>query len=219
MTNVKALEIWTAQTICDLGILLSLVSFLFHIGRAYFERILSRLTLRVAADVWWLTYVALRDASLFAAALFGFWGLNLDLMADIKIALPFVPLGTVVLAAALWLKVFGNAEDANRRYRAVTLLVAAGAILNTIGYVLVMEAPGSEYAAAQQPFWRVMLSLRSNANPQLATVTFYCAGALLATIAAAASVQSFRALSGAIDGDNPRSAQPHSEEAAEIANV
>ncbi len=136
MTNVKALEIWTAQTICDLGILLSVVTLLLHIGRAYFERILGRLTLRVAADLWWLLYIALRDATLFVAVLFGFWGLNLDLMADIKIALPFVPLGTVVLAGALWLKVFGNAEDLNRRYRAVTLLVCCGAVLNTLGYVM-----------------------------------------------------------------------------------
>lgn len=195
MTTLKALEIWTAQTICGAGILLSIVSFLLHIGRPYFERILGRLTLRVAADLWWLVYVALRDLTLFVALLFGFWCLNLDLMADIKIGLPFVPLGTVALAAALMMKVFGNAEDLNRRYRVVTVWVAIGAALNAIGYVFVMEAPGDEYAAVEQPFWQTMRALRSNANPELATVTFYVASGLLLILAVAASIRAFRLLS------------------------
>ncbi len=194
MTNVKALEIWTAQTICDIGILLSLMSFLLHIGRPYFERILGRLTLRMAGDFWWLIYIVLRDATLFIAVLFGFWSLNLDLMADIKIALPFVPFGTVALAAALWLKAFGNAEDLNRRYRAVAALVGVGTLLNTIGYVLVMEAPGGEYRVATHMFWKTMLSLRSNVNPELATATFYTAGAALLVIGVTASIRGLRML-------------------------
>ena len=74
----KTLEVWTAQSVCDLGILLSLVSFLLHVGRPYFDRILGRLTLRVAADLWWLLYVVLRDGTLFLAALAGYFSLNLD---------------------------------------------------------------------------------------------------------------------------------------------
>jgi hypothetical protein len=197
MTNVKALEIWTAQTICDIGILLSVVSFLLHIGRPYFERILGRLTLRVAGDLWWLIYLVLRDATLFVAVLFGFWSLNLDLMADIKIALPFVPFGTVALAGALWLKAFGNAEDLNRRYRAVAALVCIGTLLNTVGYVLVMEAPGGEYRVASHPFWQTMVSLRSNMNPDLATATFYSAGVVLLVIGVMASIRGLRLVSGA----------------------
>lgn len=195
MTNLKALEIWTAQTLCDMGILLSIVSLLLHVGRPYFERLLARFPLRVAADVWWLTYVVLRDGSLFGATLIGFWNLNLDLMADIKVGLPFVPAGTVLLAVALVLKVFRNAEDMNRTYRTVTALVTGGAVLNTVGWVFVMEGPGPEYEAATTGFWRFMLSLRSNANPQLATVTFYVTLVLLALILAYAVIQAFRLLS------------------------
>lgn len=53
MPIFKSLEIWTAQTIYDIGMLLSLVSFLPHIGRFYFGRILVPSTLQVAADLWW----------------------------------------------------------------------------------------------------------------------------------------------------------------------
>lgn len=194
MTNLKALEIWTAQTACGIGILLSVVSALLHVGRPYFERILSRLTLRVAADLWWLAYVMLRDAALFAAVVIGVWHLNLDLMADIKVGLPFVPLGTVVLAAALLLKVFVNTEDPNRNYRLAAVLVTAGASLNFLGYALVMEGPGKEYPASSTAFWILMESWRSNKNPALATTTFYIAGGCLTLLALIAVIRSLRLL-------------------------
>ena len=189
MTTLKALEVWTAQTICDVGILLSVVSVLLHIGRPYFDRILGRLTLRVAADLWWLGYVALRDGSLFLAFLFGFWNLNLDLMADIKIGLPFVPLGTVALGIALAIKVFRNAEDVTRAYWFAMLSTAIGATLNTIGYVLIMEGPGHEYAAGSTLFWRTLISWRSNSNPGLATGTFYLCVAILGFVAVLVTIK------------------------------
>lgn len=182
MNNYKALEVWTAQTLLDLGILFSIISALLHIGRPYFERILSRMTLRVAADLWWLVYVILRDGLLFFSVLFIFLNVNLDLMADIKVGLPFVPLGMVVLVIALIIKVFRNTEDFNKLSLINNYIIAFGAFLNALGYILVMEAPGDEYAAAKQPFWQLMTSMRSNANPWLSTVTFYLTfGLLIAT--------------------------------------
>lgn len=195
MPTFKSLEIWTAQTICDIGILLSIISFLLHIGRPYFERILGRLTLRVAADLWWMVYVVLRDGSLFIALLFGLLNHNLDLMADIKIGLPFVPLGTVALAAALVVKVFRNTEDINKSFRLSTYLVMIGSLLNTIGYVLVMEGPGADYTAAKTAFWQTMHSLRSNQNPELAVVTFYATFLMLVALggfAAAKAIKLYR---------------------------
>jgi len=197
MTNVKALEVWTVQTLCDVGILLSIVSALLHLGRPYFERVLGRLTLRVAADLWWLVYIGLRDGTLFVAFLLGFWTLNLDLMADIKIGLPFVPIGTVLLAIALAIKVFGNAEDINRTHLTAALVVVIAALLNSIGFVVVMEAPGSEYAAAQQSFWQLAVSRRSNANPALATVTFYWAIGALGVVGAFVTLRAMQLFAAA----------------------
>lgn len=186
MNTYKALEIWTAQTLLDLGILFSIISALLHIGRPYFERILSRMTLRVAADLWWLIYIILRDGLLFFAVLFIFLNVNLDLMADIKVGLPFVPIGMVVLVIALIIKVFRNTEDYNKLSKVNNYVIAFGAFLNFLGYLLVMEAPGDEYAAAQQPFWQLMKSMRSNVNPWLSTIVFYIAfGLLIITFAVA----------------------------------
>jgi hypothetical protein len=192
MQTDKALEIWTAQTLCDVGILLSVISLLLHIGRPYFERVQARLPLRVAADFWWLLYIILRDGTLFATVIFGLFTLNPDLMADIKIGLPFIPLGTVALSYALSVKVFNNAEDINRSYRLATFLVAAGVILNTIGFVLVMEAPGEEYGAGRTVFWQTLRSWQSNKNPDLSMTSFHIAILLLFVIAVDAFVKAIR---------------------------
>lgn len=202
MSTGKALEIWTAQTVCDLGILFSIVSFLLHIGRPYFDRILSRFSLRVAADIWWIVYVVLRDGTLFVALLFGLSHLNLDIMSDIKVGLPFVPLGTVALAGALLLKVFSNAEDINTSFRRATYLVSVGAFLNTIGYVLVMEGAGEEYPAAKNFFWQWMESLRSNQNPQLATIVFYISWFLLVCLATTATLKVLRLYRSVAEGED-----------------
>ncbi|MCK9426627.1 MAG: hypothetical protein M0Q21_11360 [Ignavibacteriaceae bacterium] len=184
MNTYKALEIWTAQTLLNLGILFSIISASLHIGRPYFERILSRMTLRVAADMWWLIYIILRDGLLFFSVLFIFLNVNLDLMADIKVGLPFVPFGMVLLVIALIIKVFRNTEDFNRLARNNNYIIALGAFLNFLGYLLVMEAPGDEYSAAKEPFWIFMKSLRSNLNPWLSTVVFYITyGLLIVTFA------------------------------------
>ena len=193
----KSLELWTAQTICDVAILLTWFSFALHIGRPYFDRVMGRLSLRVAADLWWLAYVVMRDGSLFAAALLGLLGLNLDLMADIKIGLPFVPLATVSTTAALLVKVHWNTDGRNRAAQWTLGLVGTSALLNTLGYVLVMEAPGDEYAAAQTPFWQLMKSWRSNLNPGLSTWTFYVSGGLLAVLVGLALVKTLRDKPGA----------------------
>lgn len=99
MTILKSLEIWTAQAVCDGAIAFSIIAFLLHVARPYFERVYARLTLSVASDIWWLTYLVIRDGALFVSAVAGLWVLNLDLMADIKIGLPFVPFAARIASA------------------------------------------------------------------------------------------------------------------------
>jgi hypothetical protein len=184
MTTLKALEIWSAQSLCDAGIFLSVVSWLLYLARPYFARIRGELPLKIAADMWWLWYVVVRDGSLFGAFVAGLWTLNLDLMADIKIGLPFVPVGTVLIAGALALKV--HSEGNARAMRLAGHAIALAAIFNVVGYVFVMEGPGPEYAAAGHPVWRTLAGWRSNANPWLSTVTFYATFTALVGIALAA---------------------------------
>ena len=208
MSVSKDLEVWTAQTLCDTGILLSVVAWLLHLGRPYFERLLSRFSLRVAGDLWWLLYVLARDGSLLGAALLGLLTLNLDLMADIKVGLPFVPFGTVTCFAALLAKVFANAEDLNRAHLRVFYLVSLAGGLNLLGYVFVMEAPGPEYALSRSAFWAFMSGLRSNQNPGLAAWTFHLAAGLLALLGIGAFVRTARLLHRRVSDGSRSSAEP-----------
>ena len=183
--NAKDLEVWTLQTICDAGILLSVTTFVLHSGRSYFERTVRQLQAKMAEEMWWVTYLLVRDASLFGAVLIGFMLLNPDIMADIKIGVPFVPLATVLMAWAGLVKLTSRGPgDSAAQGRASTLLAVAAA-LNTIGFTLVMEGPGEEYAHAKCAIWKTRESLKSNHNPELAIWTFYvCFAALVALVIA-----------------------------------
>jgi hypothetical protein len=181
----KELEVWTLQSLCDAGILLSLTTFVLHVGRGYFERTVRQLQAKMAEEMWWVAYLLVRDGSLFAAVLIGFMMLNPDIMADIKVGLPFVPLATVLMAWAGLVKLTsGGRDDSVAQARATTLLTLA-AVSNTIGYTLVMEGPGKEYAHAKCAFWRVMESLKSNANPELTIWTFYICFAVMVVLVVA----------------------------------
>jgi hypothetical protein len=83
------------------------------------------------------------------------------------------------------------------------VLTTGGAALNTLGYVLVMEAPGHEYAAATTAFWRTAVSWRSNTNPALATATFYLSIGLLTLLGMAITIRGLRLLSS-LDKDDVR---------------
>ena len=192
MSTSNALEIWTSQTLCNAGIFLSIFSFLLHIGWPYFERVSGSFSVRVAADLWRMVYVSFRDGSLLFAVLLGLFGLNLDVMTDIKMGLPFVPLGTVALSAALVVKAFPKTNDQTRSLRISTYWVICGALLNMIGYVLVMEAPGAEYDVAGNAFWKMMRSCCSRENPELATITFYATFLTLISIGGFAVVKAIR---------------------------
>jgi ferredoxin len=97
----KALECWSLQSLTDAAIMLSFVILAMVSGRCYLESVRRRLTLRVAAEVWEAGTDLLIDASMGFVALVGLFITNPDIMADIKIGLPWVPLAMVLMAAAL----------------------------------------------------------------------------------------------------------------------
>lgn len=172
MTVGKALEVWSVQALCDLGIFLSLLSAALHAADGYVARQFGSLALRMSTDLARALVLVVRDGALLLAVLIGLFHLNLDLMADIKIGLPFVPMATVVLLAALLVKLAGDAAAPGRARRIAGGLVVLGATLNFAGFVLVMEAPGAEYGFAGDSAWAALRALRSNLNPRLSVACF-----------------------------------------------
>jgi|Deesub1362B_J571_1020462.scaffolds.fasta_scaffold00001_744 hypothetical protein len=181
----KALEVWTLQNLLNFSIMLGIIALGLTLVVVYLEEIKKYLSLRVSIELWEATTVVLIDLCLVIIVIVGFLVLNPDIMADIKVAIPFVPVATILMAIALVLRLFyGGHKKTNPNYiRALWLMFGAN-IINIIGFSLIMEAPSGEYLEIHpSSFWTfIKTHLRSNASPhglELAQVTFYICFPLL----------------------------------------
>ena len=183
----KALEVWTLQNLLNISIMLGILAAGIAVAQDYYRALEKHLSLRVSIEAWKIATVLIVDALLVFVVLVGYVVLNPDIMADIKIAVPFCPIATLLFAAALVLRLFhGGHEVGSKNYlRSLYLMFAANAI-NIVGFTFVMEAPSGEYLETHPSAgWEYIKShLRSNANPsglELAQITFYiCFPILLA---------------------------------------
>ncbi len=176
---IKALEVWTLQNLLNFSILLGLLALLLVLIQEYYRSLEKLLSLRVTIELWRVLTVLLVDVLLTFTVLIGYIVLNPDIMADIKMAVPFQPLATVLFAVALVLRVFHQGQQPGHPnfLRALYCLATAN-LLNVIGFTFIMEAPGEEYLELHpSPFWEyVKAHFRSNASPhglELAQWSFY----------------------------------------------
>jgi len=175
----KGLEVWTLQTLLNISIMLGLLAMGLILIQTYYESLKKYLTLRVSIEIWNIFTILLADVFLVLVVLIGFLILNPDIMADIKVAVPFIPLAIVLFAIALVLRLFydGHRPQSPRFSVALWFLFAAN-LLNVVGFSFIMEAPGGEYLTDHpSAFWTfVKTYLRSNADPhglEMAQWTFY----------------------------------------------
>lgn len=98
---------------------------------------------------------------------------------DIKIAIPFVPIATILFTIALVLRLFhGGHNVTNPNFIRTVWLMFVANIINIIGFTFIMEAPSGAYLNNHpSSFWTFLKThLRSNADPkglELSQVTFY----------------------------------------------
>jgi hypothetical protein len=180
----KGLEIWSLQVVCDIAILLSFVILTMLAGYCYLENLRSRLTLRFWWEAWEAGVDLLIDLLMGFVGLVGLFIINPDIMADIKIAVPWVPLAMVLISIALVIRVFygGRAVGSNAWWVVLGLVVIAVAA-NWFGFTFVMEAAGSEYLKGQGgSLWPVLQRMRSDFNPDLAMATFQWANPALVLV-------------------------------------
>ncbi len=178
----KALEMWTLQNLCDGGVVLGFLIVGLVAARGYLETFKARLSLRVAIEAWETLIDLAADFLLLIAALIGLFITNTDIMADIKVAVPWVPLAFLLLGAALIVRAFyGGHRPGSRAWWVALSLIVVGCVLNWFGFTFVMEAPGDEYL--HLPLADTLIGLarmRSNENPGLTMITFFCLAPLFA---------------------------------------
>jgi hypothetical protein len=115
-----------------------------HFARPYVLRFLRTLTLRFGGDVWWLSYVLIRDALLVLTL-----GLSLIFLMPnlyLKVGLPITaPIATVVLFWALIVKLIRDADDDPGAFRLLSLLLVVASVLYIVPQVYGLEAADQAY--------------------------------------------------------------------------
>jgi hypothetical protein len=170
----KGREFWSLQCLSDAAIMLSFVILAMVAGRCYLEDVRRRLTLRVAVEVWETGSDLLIDVLMGCVALVGLFIINPDILADIKIGLPWVPLAMVLIAIALVIRAFhGGRVVASTAWKIVLGLMVVACAANWFGFTFVMEAAGEGYLKGHgDSVWPKLQRMRSDFNPDLAMATF-----------------------------------------------
>lgn len=184
---VKALEVWTLQNLLNVSIMLGILAMGVAIVQGYYRSLEKHLSLRVSIEIWKVSTVLMVDVFLVAVVLVGYLVLNPDIMADIKMAVPFYPIAAILFSVALVLRLFhGGHEAGSKNFLRAVYLMSIANMVNIAGFTFVAEAPSGAYLARHpSPFWDyVKAYLRSNADPhglELSQITFYvCFPILLA---------------------------------------
>jgi hypothetical protein len=175
----KALEVWTLQNLLNISIMLGILAAGLALVQDYYRAMEKHLTLRVSIELWRMFTVLMVDILLVIVVLVGYLVLNPDIMADIKMAVPFYPIAAILFGVALVLRLFHNGHDvASRNHIRSLYLMFVANVINIVGFTFVAEAASDEYLAKHPSVvWDYIKNhLRSNADPyglELTQITFY----------------------------------------------
>jgi hypothetical protein len=181
-------SIWLETTIAVAMVFVTAMAFSLQIARGYFLRTLEKFTLRLGADIWWLTYVLVRDGLIFASFVMGLLVFFPGTFQDYDMAVPFMPLSVVLFGVALITKLYFDADENRNAFRAVTVLVFGGTALWIFGTVFVTESPLAlatlpSGVSATSGIWYTMYNtFSSKVNTDLAMLTFNACFAVLGVI-------------------------------------
>lgn len=110
-----------------------------HFARPYILRFLGTLTLRFGGDVWWLSYVLMRDALLTITLALSVIFLMPNLYIGLGLPLT-APLATVVLLWAMVIKLLRDADDDARSFQLVSVLLVIASVLYIVPQIYGLES-------------------------------------------------------------------------------
>jgi hypothetical protein len=152
---------WLVATIVAFLPALWTMTLILHLGRPYVLRTLRRCGLRLGADVWWMSYLLMRDAVLVITFALSFIFFQPTLVANLAFPIT-APIAALCLLLALAVKLTRRADDDAGAYRLTTLFLVVGATLYYFPLVFAVEATSQEHLS-----W-LITNLTSNTNVTLA---------------------------------------------------
>jgi len=152
---------WLVATIVAFLPVLWTMTLILHLGRPYVLRTLRRCGLRLGADIWWMSYLLMRDAVLLLTFALSWIFFSPAIVANE--ALPLTgPLAALCLLIALAVKLSRRVDDDVQAYRLATAFLVVGATLYYGALVFAVEAASQDYLAGFAQFFT------SNSNPIVA---------------------------------------------------
>ena len=138
---VQGTQYWLILSVAAVLPILWAFTLSLHFARPYVLRYLQGLTLRFGGDVWWLSYILIRDGllviTLALSAIFLFP--NVYMSPDLGVPIT-APLAALVLFWALLAKLTGDSDDDLRTFRIVSVLLVVASMLYIIPQVYGVEA-------------------------------------------------------------------------------
>jgi hypothetical protein len=157
---------WLVATIVAFLPALWTMTLILHLGRPYVLRTLRRCGLRLGADIWWMSYVIMRDAVLLLTFAFSWVFFAPNIVTNS--ALPITgPLAALCLLLALAVKLSRRVDDDVMAYRLSTVFLVLGATLYYGALVFAVEAASQPYLAG------FGAAFTSNMNPLVAQIIMY----------------------------------------------
>jgi hypothetical protein len=182
---------WMIATIVAFIPVLWTMTLILHLGRPYVLRTLRRCGLRLGADVWWMSYILMRDAVLVITFALS-WVFFLPNIVSGS-ALPITgPLSALCLLLALAVKLSRRVDDDINAFRIATALLVTGATLYYLPQVFAIEANSQGYLAG---FTSVFTS---SAHPAVALIIMWISLAGVGAVAAWMFVRSWMAATRAM---------------------
>jgi hypothetical protein len=152
---------WLIATIVAFLPVLWTMTLMFHLGRPYVLRTLRRCGLRLGADVWWMSYLIIRDALLLITFALSFIFFNPNLVANLEFPITG-PLAALCLLLVLGVKLSRRVDDDVNAFRLATVFMVLGATLYYGPLVFAVESADQESMAG------FAHAFTSNANPTVA---------------------------------------------------
>ena len=168
---------WLIATIVAFLPVLWTMALMLHLGRPYVLRTLRRCGLRLGADIWWMSYLLMRDALLLITFGLSWFFFEPNIVANMTLPITG-SLAALFLLLSLAVKLSRRVDDDVNAYRLSTLFLVIGATLYYGPLVFAVEA------ASQPALAGFGQAFTSNSNPTVALVLMWISLAGVALIAA-----------------------------------
>jgi hypothetical protein len=198
-----AAEQFIEGTIAAALVALWLLAVALHLARPYMLMLTKKFTLRLGADLWWTIYVGMRDIFLLQVFLGSFIFFYPDVVRTD--ALPITGgLAAVCAFGALLLKLMTRADADARSFQLQTFLIAGGAGLYLVPYLL-----GAQVTTVGTSISNQLASvLVSSENTTIALALCYLSGLLVGVMGLVAVAYNLRLASSPRKAEAGAASQP-----------